>query len=74
MRRADLADLSLTVRRHSSADPSNGSGRQRTAGIVLVGSVSERPKEHASKACEGATPPWVQIPPLPPQNRSPDAA
>ena len=38
----------------------------RAAGIVLVGSVSERPKEHASKACEGATPPWVQIPPLPP--------
>jgi hypothetical protein len=28
--------------------------------------VSERPKEHASKACEGATPPWVQIPPPPP--------
>jgi hypothetical protein len=31
--------------------------------------VSERPKEHASKACEGATPPWVQIPPLPPLSR-----
>ncbi len=28
--------------------------------------MSERPKEHASKACEGATPPWVQIPPPPP--------
>src|SRR5690606_37287647 len=26
----------------------------------------ERPKEHASKACEGASPPWVQIPPPPP--------
>src|SRR6478736_8095410 len=30
------------------------------------GSVSERPKEHASKACVGESPPWVQIPPLPP--------
>src|SRR6478735_6284287 len=29
------------------------------------GSVSERPKEHASKACVGESPPWVQIPPLP---------
>jgi hypothetical protein len=28
--------------------------------------VSERPKEHASKACEGSRPPWVQIPPPPP--------
>ena len=36
--------------------------------IVFPGGVSERPKEHASKACEGATPPWVQIPP-PPQQR-----
>ena len=31
------------------------------------GSVSERPKEHASKACERESVPWVQIPPLPPQ-------
>ena len=30
--------------------------------------MSERPKEHASKACEGSRPPWVQIPPLPPQS------
>ena len=30
------------------------------------GSVSERPKEHASKACERESVPWVQIPPLPP--------
>src|SRR6478752_243654 len=30
------------------------------------GSVSERPKEHASKACVGESPPWVQIPPAPP--------
>ena len=33
---------------------------------LFGGGVSERPKEHASKACEGATPPWVQIPPPPP--------
>lgn len=32
--------------------------------------MSERPKEHASKACEGATPPWVQIPPPPPASRT----
>ena len=31
--------------------------------------MSERPKEHASKACEEATPPWVQIPPPPPAER-----
>ena len=35
-------------------------------GKVGDGVVSERPKEHASKACEGASPPWVQIPPAPP--------
>ena len=28
--------------------------------------MSERPKEHASKACVGASQPWVQIPPPPP--------
>ena len=33
---------------------------------LFGGGVSERPKEHASKACEGASPPWVQIPPPPP--------
>ena len=37
---------------------------------LLVGGVSERPKEHASKACVGVTSPWVQIPPPPP--RGPD--
>src|SRR5437660_12294927 len=42
------------------------SGRPRRSGTLLGGGVSERPKEHASKACEGATPPWVQIPPPPP--------
>ncbi len=30
------------------------------------GSVSERPKVQHSKCCVGETPPWVQIPPLPP--------
>ncbi len=34
---------------------------------LVRGGVSERPKEHASKACVGASPPWVQIPPPPPQ-------
>src|ERR1700754_3593377 len=29
---------------------------------LLRGGVSERPKEHASKACEGLRPPRVQIP------------
>ena len=36
------------------------------------GGVSERPKEHASKACVGASPPWVQIPPPPPCDLSGD--
>jgi hypothetical protein len=31
------------------------------------GEVSERPKEHAWKACVGVTPPRVRIPPSPPQ-------
>ena len=35
-------------------------------GKVRAGGVSEWPKEHASKACVGETPPWVQIPPPPP--------
>ena len=39
----------------------------RGACKVLRGGVSERPKEHASKACVGGTPPWVQIPPPPPK-------
>ena len=44
--------------------------RDRRARVTsLRGGVSERPKEHASKACEGATPPWVQIPPPPPDHR-----
>jgi hypothetical protein len=43
------------------------------SGIVAAGSVSERPKERASKAREGSRPPWVQIPPLPPSTR-PNAA
>ncbi len=39
--------------------------RRYRPGTLCGGGVSERPKEHASKACEGATPPWVQIPPPP---------
>ena len=38
-------------------------------GKVPGGGVSERPKEHASKACVGSRPPWVQIPPPPPLER-----
>ncbi len=36
-----------------------------SATLVERGSVSERPKEHVLKTCEGATSPWVRIPPLP---------
>src|SRR4051794_35236100 len=43
-----------------------GSRPSGPVGSLVCGGVSERPKEHASKACEGATPPWVQIPPPPP--------
>src|SRR3954462_6978193 len=43
-----------------------GSRPSGPIGSLVCGGVSERPKEHASKACEGATPPWVQIPPPPP--------
>ena len=39
-------------------------GSERS-GSLPGGGVSERPKEHASKACVGASPPWVQIPPPP---------
>ena len=42
------------------------SSRDAGSGKVSPGGVSERPKEHASKACVGVTPPWVQIPPPPP--------
>ena len=42
------------------------SSRGGAPSTLLGGGVSERPKEHASKACEGASPPWVQIPPPPP--------
>ena len=44
-------------------------GGSPRSGTLLGGGVSERPKEHASKACEGVTPPWVQIPPPPPRRR-----
>ncbi len=33
---------------------------------LAPGTVSERPKEHVSKTCDGASHPWVQIPPVPP--------
>jgi hypothetical protein len=42
----------------------------RRSGTLLGGGVSEWPKEHASKACEGASPPRVQIPSPPLVNRS----
>ena len=34
------------------------------------GTVSERPKVHVSKTCVGESPPWVQIPPVPPKGSS----
>ena len=43
------------------------SGPPSGSGTLVRGGVSERPKEHASKACVGASPPWVQIPPPPPR-------
>ena len=43
--------------------------RPACSGTLVGGGVSERPKEHASKACVGASPPWVQIPPPPPASR-----
>ena len=56
-----------------TSSPRSGSDRARRSGPIAPasgslsgGGVSERPKEHASKACVGATPPWVQIPPPPP--------
>src|SRR5688500_18190166 len=45
-------------------------GEPRGSGTLLGGGVSEWPKEHASKACEGASPPRVQIPPPPPSSRA----
>lgn len=41
--------------------------RDRWFGKLLSGGVSERPKEHASKACDGKHRPRVQIPPPPPK-------
>ncbi len=45
-----------------------GPARLPAAGSCSLhgGGVSEWPKEHASKACEGSRPPRVQIPPPPP--------
>src|SRR4051812_44942021 len=60
-----LRECSRTTARHCSVRGlSSGEELHRSARLV-DGGVSERPKEHASKACEGATPPWVQIPPPP---------
>ena len=33
---------------------------------MVRGTVSERPKVQLSKSCVGESPPWVQIPPVPP--------
>jgi hypothetical protein len=52
--------VSTSARRSCSISlPGTGSSN------LTPGGVSERPKEHASKACVGETPPWVQIPPPP---------
>ena len=52
----------------TGADPREPPGRPgvQRSGNLCGGGVSERPKEHASKACDGASRPWVQIPPPPP--------
>ena len=42
------------------------SGRGVRSGNLVGGGVSERPKEHASKACVGGSPPRVRIPAPPP--------
>ena len=48
-------------------------GDPRVSDALLVwsklapGTVSERPKEHVSKTCDGSSRPWVQIPPVPPR-------
>jgi hypothetical protein len=36
---------------------------------IVPGTVSERPKVQLSKSCVGESPPWVQIPPVPPEKR-----
>ena len=72
-RRRARGDL-LGADRRVVRRPTGGRPRRQTrvsdpsgcSGTLVRGGVSERPKEHASKACEGATPPWVQIPPPPP--------
>jgi hypothetical protein len=52
--------VSRSARRSCSISlPGTGSSN------LTPGGVSERPKEHASKACVGESPPWVQIPPPP---------
>lgn len=38
----------------------------RTSPKIARGTVSERPKVQLSKSCVGESPPWVQIPPVPP--------
>ena len=53
--------MSRSARRSCSISlPGTGSSN------LAPGGVSERPKEHTSKACVGESPPWVQIPPPPP--------
>src|SRR4051812_45910202 len=43
-------------------------GATRTGSRTVVGgTVSERPKVQLSKSCVGESPPWVQIPPVPPR-------
>ena len=64
-----LADECVVLLREFFDQHRDSEPVDRRSGNLCGGSVSERPKEHASKACEGATPPWVQIPPLPPHKR-----
>src|SRR4051812_26246678 len=62
---AVIGTASLVVLTHPRYDADSEDGLP-TRYPSRRGSVSERPKEHASKACVGESPPWVQIPPLPP--------
>ena len=60
--------MSCELFRRDGGHPSRAEHR---AGYVRLplGTVSERPKEHVSKTCDGASHPWVQIPPVPPKKK-----
>ena len=49
----------------SAAGPD--SAPEANLATMVGGTVSERPKVQLSKSCVGESPPWVQIPPVPPR-------